>query len=168
MRQLFFAQEREGVVDQEARCIEHDQHFGDKRFDHVLSGFLRDAPRDVGLVGEENLLEAAQYFDTIADAPGVPVRLRGVRSSHRSADFGWTGAVEFAQNRARRRVHGDDAGDGEFGVGGHCEEVYAGRNRRARVLSRRELPDCSCRADTPVRVLAATPPSARIGCPRDR
>ena len=97
MRQLFFAQDREGVVDQESRRIEHHQNFGDERFDRGLACFLRDAPRDVSLMREKNLLETAQHPDAIADSPGVPVRLCGARAGHGSAHFGRTGTIQFAQ-----------------------------------------------------------------------
>ena len=135
MRQLFFAQDREGVVDQESRRVEHDQNFGEQRFDRGLACFLRDAPRDVGLMREKNLLEAAHYPHAIADAPGVPVRLCGARARHRSAHFGRTGAIQFAQNFARRRVHGSDAGDGEFDVGGHLRRSVRGTGRARQSLS---------------------------------
>ena len=127
--QLFFTQDRECVVDQESSHVEHDKNLGEQRFNQGLARFLRDAARDVGLVCEKNLLEAAQYPDAIADSPGVPVPLRGACAGHRSADFGRTGAIQFAQNFTCRRVHGSDAGDGEWDVGGHLRRSVRGTAR---------------------------------------
>ncbi len=129
MRQLFFAQDRECVLDQESRRIEHDQNFGDERFDRWLPCLLRDAPRDVSLMREKNLLEAPQYSHTIAHAPGAPVRLRGARASYCGAHFSRAGTVQFAQNFTRRRVHGGDAGHGEFDVAGHLRRSVRGTER---------------------------------------
>ncbi len=109
VRELFFAQNRERILDQKSRRIEHDQDFGDERFDRGLPCFLRDAPRDVGLMREKNLPEAAQYPHAIADTPGVPVRLCGARASHGGTHFRWTGTVQFAKYFSSRRVYGSDA-----------------------------------------------------------
>ena len=129
MREFFFAQDRESVLDEESRRVKHDQNFGDERFDRGLACFLRDAPRDVSLVRQKNLLETAQHPHAIADAPGLPIRLSGTSAGHRSAHFGRTGTVQFAQHFARRRVHGGDAGDGEFDVRGHLRRSLRGTER---------------------------------------
>ena len=59
VRQLFFAQNGEGVVDQKSRRVEHNQHLSEQRFNHGLAGFLRDAARDVALARKQNLLKTA-------------------------------------------------------------------------------------------------------------
>src|SRR5208282_1604865 len=126
VRQLFFAQDRKGVVDQESRRVEHDQNFGEQRFHRGLACFLCDTPRDIGLVREKNLLKTPHHPDAIADAPGVPFRLCRVRARDRRAYFGRTGTVQFAQNFTRRRVHGSDARNGEFDISGHLRRSVLG------------------------------------------
>ena len=168
MRELFFAQYREGVVDQESRRVEHDQNFGDERFDRGLACFLGDAPRDVSLMRKKNLLETAQHSHAIADSPRVPLGLRGVRSGHSSAHFGRTSTVQFAQNFARRRVHGGDAGQGEFDVGSHLRRSVRGTERARHIFRHIPFHELSSRAKlgspTPcTKVRATWGPSLRSG-----
>src|SRR5208283_2300001 len=127
--QLFIMQDRKCVIDQESRRVENDQNFGEQRLHQRLADFLRDAPRDVGLARQKNLQETAKHSNAIADAPSMPILLCRVRARDGGAHFGWAGAVQFAQNLARRRVHGSDAGNGEFGVNGHLRRSVRGTQR---------------------------------------
>src|SRR5260370_40004795 len=90
---------------------------------------------------EKKLLEAAQNWDAIANAPGVPVRLCGLRAGDRSAHFGRTGTVQLAQHFTRCRVYGSDAGDGEFDVGGHLRRSVRGTERARQSF---HLPSMNC------------------------
>ena len=129
VREFFVAQDREGVVDEKSSRVEHHENLSEQSLDLRLACFLGDAAGDIRLAREKNLLKAAQYLHAIADAPGVPIRLGGVCASHRGAYFGWTGAVQFAQNLARRGIHGGDSGHDEFGVRGHLGGSLRGMGR---------------------------------------
>ena len=127
--QLFFAQDRKCVVDQESRRVEHDQNFREQRLDQRLARFLRDAPRDVGLTREQNLLKTPQHSNAIADAPAhaTPVARRARARPQRalrsgpalssspstSPVAGFTEAMRETANSTLVAI---------------CEEVYAGRN----------------------------------------
>jgi len=119
VRQLFFAENRIGILNQKARGVEHDHDFSQQGLDIRFPSFLSNAPRDVCFPGEKKLLEAAQDLHTVADAPGVPVRLRSARTSHCGADFGGPRTIQFAQHLAGRRINRGDPGDGELEVSGH-------------------------------------------------
>src|SRR5580658_10354070 len=126
MRQLLFAQNGKRVLDKEARRIQHNQDLCKQRLDQRLACFLRYAAPNVGFMREKNLLETTHYLDAIVDAPRIPLELCSMRAGHRSAHFGRTSTIEFAENFSRRRVQRGDTRDGEFSVDGHLQRSVRG------------------------------------------
>ena len=163
--QLFFAQDRECVVNQESRRVKHNQDFSQQRFNHGLARFLRDAPGNIGLMREKNLLEAAQHLNTIANAQRIPIGLCGPRASHSRAHFGWDRRCpvhpelrplpDSPRQCERQRVRRSVA---------HMRRSVRGTECPRQSSS--VFANCSCGADTLIRVLAAISPCRGRECPR--
>ncbi len=103
--QAFAPQDCRGVLDAEARGIERHHDFRDQRFPDWLSGFAGDQVRHVGLALLQHLLEPAKDIVTRADAQGIPARLGSAGASNGGAHFSLAGAIEFAQDFARRGIY---------------------------------------------------------------
>ena len=72
-----------GVIDQEARGIEHDHHFRQQGLDIGFAGFAGDRLCDSGLIFVEQMLKLPQYVNSLPNTESIPVCLRIAATRHR-------------------------------------------------------------------------------------
>ena len=100
-----FAQKVEGILNAEARSVEHHHNFGKESFDHRLTGFASNQRGNFRLFFVKQALKFAQHRNSPMHAEYVPGGLRRASASDSRMNMGAGRRIEFTQDFAGRGVH---------------------------------------------------------------
>jgi hypothetical protein len=120
VRNRLFAQEVEGVLNAEARGVQHHQNFREQRLYQRLPGFTRDQRGNCRFPLVKETLKFAQHSNSSPHSESVPRRLRATSPSDASVNLRVGSAVKFAKSLARSRIERNCFPNGDLKIGCHA------------------------------------------------